>query len=258
MYIVRQCTKCKDYKLLDKFYNQITGRYGKCSYCKSCHKKYRVERYKDPIIKNKEKIRNNIWLAKNKQKIELYRKKRAQAKAEEVEVARKKKKLEKEKITEKKCNKCNEIKKISNFYKDRNGYRFNCKNCQRIDNKKNIKKYVKKRKKIDPLFKLQQNIRCSIRNSIRKQGYTKRSSTHKILGCDFETLKKHIERQFTKGMTWDNQGEWHLDHIYPVSLAKNEEELIKLNHYTNFQPLWAEDNLRKSNNIEEHQIKLRI
>ena len=59
-------------------------------------------------------------------------------------------------------------------------------------------------------------------------------------------------------MTWENQGEWHFDHIIPISSAQTEEEVIKLNHYTNFQPLWAEDNLRKSNKIEPTQIKLRI
>ena len=50
-------------------------------------------------------------------------------------------------------------------------------------------------------------------------------------------------------MSWENAGQWHYDHIYPVSLAKDEEELIRLNHYTNFQPLWAEDNLRKGSKI---------
>jgi hypothetical protein len=50
-------------------------------------------------------------------------------------------------------------------------------------------------------------------------------------------------------MDWNNQGQWHLDHIYPVSLATNETHLIKLNHYTNFQPLWAIDNIKKGNKL---------
>ena len=93
---------------------------------------------------------------------------------------------------------------------------------------------------------------------MKNQGYTKRSKTFDILGVDFDTFKKHIERQFTKGMTWNNHGEWHYDHIIPISSAKTEEEVIKLNHYTNFQPLWAEDNLRKSNKIVPAQVLLRI
>jgi len=51
-------------------------------------------------------------------------------------------------------------------------------------------------------------------------------------------------------MSFKNHGEWHLDHIYPVSLAKSEEEIIKLNHYTNFQPLWAKENIRKGNRLD--------
>ena len=50
-------------------------------------------------------------------------------------------------------------------------------------------------------------------------------------------------------MSWDNRIEWHLDHIIPISLATTEEEIIKLNHYTNFQPLWAEENIRKGNKV---------
>jgi hypothetical protein len=79
-----------------------------------------------------------------------------------------------------------------------------------------------------------------------------------MLGVDWEVAKVHIERQFTKGMNWDNQGEWHIDHIIPLASANNKEELIKLCHYTNLQPLWAEDNLSKSDKIIEQQIKFRI
>ncbi len=116
-------------------------------------------------------------------------------------------------------------------------------------NKQKVNEYYKKRKENDPLFKLRCNIATLIRFYIKKQGYSKKSKTLKILGCTIEEFKVHLENKFVDGMTWDNHGEWHLDHIYPVSLAKDEEELIKLNHYTNFQPLWALDNIRKSNKI---------
>ena len=116
-------------------------------------------------------------------------------------------------------------------------------------NKQKVNEYYKKRKENDPLFKLRCNIATLIRFYIKKQGYSKKSKTLKILGCTIEEFKVHLENKFVDGMTWDNHGEWHLDHIYPVSLAKDEEELIRLNHYTNFQPLWALDNIRKSNKI---------
>jgi hypothetical protein len=124
-----------------------------------------------------------------------------------------------------------------------------------LKNKDKINKYKKNRKLTNPLFKLSHSICSSIGISIKKQGYSKTSRTHEILGCSYEDFKIHLENKFTKGMTWSNYGSWHLDHIYPVSLATDEEHLIKLNHYTNFQPLWAEDNIKKSNNIYEGIIR---
>lgn len=117
------------------------------------------------------------------------------------------------------------------------------------NNREKINEYRKNKIQTNPLFKLRKTISNSILQSIKNKGFTKRSQTYKILGCTYEEFKIYLENQFTKGMSWENQGEWHLDHIYPVSLAKDEEELIKLNHYTNFQPLWAEDNLKKSNKL---------
>ena len=116
-------------------------------------------------------------------------------------------------------------------------------------NKEKRNKNQAKRKLIDPLFKLKCNTYNLVYISLKKQGYSKKSKTYKILGCTFEEFKLYIENKFTEGMSWENRSEWHLDHIYPVSLAKSEEELIKLNHYTNFQPLWALDNIKKSNKI---------
>tara|TARA_R110000782_G_C14565636_1_gene386720 strand:+ start:48 stop:611 length:564 start_codon:yes stop_codon:yes gene_type:complete len=183
------------------------------------------------------------------------------------------------------CAKCKEEKEFTEFYKNKtnkDGYFGHCKDCHnktgreyskkyRKNNKEQIKEkriinyprtrnlvniYINKRREKDFLFKLNGNVRCLIRNSIKKRGYTKKSKSYKILGCTFEEFKEHLERQFTEGMTWKNQGKWHLDHIYPSSLAKDEEELLKLNHYTNFQPLWAIDNFKKGNKIIEKQLTL--
>ena len=120
----------------------------------------------------------------------------------------------------------------------------NNKQNREIINKK-YRDHISKRMKIDPLFKLSRDIPKLVRISIKRYGYSKKSKTYQILGCDWETLKSHIENQFEPWMNWENKGKyngelnygWDIDHIIPVSKAKNEEEMIRLNHYTNLQPL---------------------
>lgn len=81
------------------------------------------------------------------------------------------------------------------------------------------------------------------------KGLNKAESTTKMLGCTVEELKAHLESLFQPRMSWDNHGEWHIDHIKPCSkfdLTDPEQQKICF-HYTNLQPLWAIDNIRKSN-----------
>lgn len=117
------------------------------------------------------------------------------------------------------------------------------------ENKEKRLHYSKTRKNVDPLYKMSESIRNLIGSSIRNKGFTKRSKTFFILGCEYSFFKEYIQAKFKLGMSWENHGEWHYDHIIPVSSAKTEEELIKLNHYTNFQPLWATENIKKSNKL---------
>ena len=101
-----------------------------------------------------------------------------------------------------------------------------------------------------PQNKLSHKVRSLIRMSIKKRGYTKRSKTHEILGCDWEFFKTHIERQFVKGMDWEKMGrEIHIDHITPMATAKTEEDVIALNHFTNLRPMWAKENMSKGARI---------
>jgi hypothetical protein len=111
------------------------------------------------------------------------------------------------------------------------------------------KTYVRERRNTDPLFKLVCNIRTLVSNSVKNGGYNKNSKTSNILGCSYEEFKTYLELKFTDDMSWQNYGKWHLDHIVPVSWALTEDQIIKLNHHSNFQPLWAEDNYRKKNNF---------
>ena len=107
--------------------------------------------------------------------------------------------------------------------------------------------YAINRRKNDPMYRMIQNIQSLIRIGIKKQGFSKNSRTSEILGCTFDEFRHYIEQQFIEGMSWENHGSWHFDHIIPISSATNEAEILKLNHFSNFQPLWAADNIRKSN-----------
>ena len=71
-------------------------------------------------------------------------------------------------------------------------------------------------------------------------------SSTEYLGCNIETLKQHIEQQFTEGMSWENYGEWHIAHKIPLKYNKSSlEEAAQRLHYTNTQPMWASKNMSK-------------
>ena len=123
----------------------------------------------------------------------------------------------------------------------------------RDNNKENLNEYSKERYKTNNLFRLTQNIRNMLLRSFNNKGYKKNSKTENILGCDFLTFKQHLESKFEPWMNWNNFGNWDgtpskenvswdIDHIIPISSAKNEEDIIKLNHYTNLQPLCSYHN----------------
>lgn len=97
--------------------------------------------------------------------------------------------------------------------------------------------------------RLANNLRTRIHHALK--GLCKSKKTLDLLGCDVEFFKKHLEAQFTEGMTWDNYGKdfngWQVDHIIPCAkfdLSKDEDQYACF-HYTNLQPLWAIDNLIK-------------
>lgn len=77
----------------------------------------------------------------------------------------------------------------------------------------------------------------------------KSGSAVKDLGCSIEDFKKYLQSKFQDGMTWENYGEWHIDHIKPLSLFNltDKQQFLQACNYINLQPLWAEENLRKSN-----------
>jgi hypothetical protein len=115
------------------------------------------------------------------------------------------------------------------------------------NNRDFINKKMSHRKKNEPILKL----KMLYRSKINKILGSKREKTFDLIGCSPIKLKQHLEEQFKEGMCWENHGlfGWHIDHIIPLSSAKNDDELKKLCHYTNLQPLWALDNILKRDKL---------
>ena len=115
--------------------------------------------------------------------------------------------------------------------------------------------YQKSRYNSEPLFAMMSRLRARVRIFLKSNDYTRSSTTKEIIGCEVEELKTHIESKFVNGMSWDNRGQWHIDHIVPLASAKSLDEVIKLCHYTNLQPLWAKDNLSKGCKLQQQPKK---
>jgi hypothetical protein len=115
----------------------------------------------------------------------------------------------------------------------------------------NRRRWAKEKRIKDPLFKFTENVRALIWLSFNryiKRGH-KPARTQTILGCDIDFFVNYILSKCPEGTTLEDFGArgYHIDHIIPISSAKTEEEVLKLCHYTNFQPLFWLDNIRKSN-----------
>lgn len=109
--------------------------------------------------------------------------------------------------------------------------------------------YKKNQLKVDPLAKLRKNLRVRLYTALTRNQWVKKGKLKDYLGCSIEDLKKHLESKFWPNMTWDNYGDWHIDHIVPLASAIDEQGILKLCHYTNLQPLWAKDNLSKGDTL---------
>lgn len=176
------------------------------------------------------------------------------------------------------CSKCKRELPIENFYKDKFqicGYDQWCKDCRREyrkircqteeyrkynrikqaeirqskDYRKKVNEYVNNRFKIDINFKFSHHIRSRIRRVLK--GEIKSGHSLELLGCSIDELKVHLEQQFEPGMTWNNYGEWQIDHIIPCAkfdFSNPIHQRICFN-YRNLQPLWAEENNKKKDNL---------
>jgi len=210
---MKKCSKCKNIKEDNSFYSNKYMKSGLSSRCKECQKiaaKLHNDNnpdYKEYIIEYRRKYYN-----KNNEYFKEYLKKWNSIHSPSIERQK--------------------------YIRE-----FNNKNYKRYKNSRN--KYQRNRRKTDPLYKLSKNIRASISVIFSKNNYIKMSRTHQILCCSYEEFKQYLESKMENWMSWNNYGKyngelnygWDMDHIIPVSSANSEEELIRLNHYSNFQPL---------------------
>lgn len=160
------------------------------------------------------------------------------------------------------CSICNNKRGLDHYYKNR--LVILNRQYNRYHNDEEFKKkhslscvnITRERKKYDINFKLSLNLRASLRQRLKRdKGKRNIGKTIKMIGCTLNELKIYLESKFQPGMTWDNWGVngWHIDHIKPLSSfdLTDETQFKEANHYTNLQPLWAKDNLRKYNKYEQ-------
>jgi hypothetical protein len=204
------CSKCKEKKTVDCFYKDKTRKDGFRSRCKKC---CLIESY-DYENRNPNVVKNKtLKYRKNNQ--------------------------DKIKLSNKEWREKNEnyLKKRMKLWRD--------------NNKNHIKIYKKNKYNNNFLYKLTENVRCRIKTFLKIKNLTKKNKTFDVVGCSPQFLKEYLENKFIDGMTWENYGfySWHIDHIIPLSSAKTEEEIYKLCHYSNLQPLWDKENLSKGSKL---------
>lgn len=250
---MKKCKRCNQEKEFHNFHKSSKYEDGLVIYCKDCRKKDGIN-YRE---NNKEKISNR------KQE---YKKKNIDKVKETNRVSGKKYKLknkEKIKIQSKFYREKNseKLKIARKFYKEKNKDKiieYNTQNSERIknykknyysSNKEKISNTLKSKYHSDPLFKLKHLVRNRISKFLKTKNWSKNSRTFEMIGCSPADLKLYLEGKFLEGMMWENHGKWHIDHIIPLSSAETGKEVYQLSHYTNLQPLWSEDNLKKNNKL---------
>lgn len=244
------CTKCEEEKPFSEFVKRVASKDGLGHRCKPCVSLYQSARRNG---ENRERIlaEKRDWFKKNKEEIAIRSKAHYQANKKRI--------LAQNKVYRSLESSKAKAKTRYKSYYEANKERILAVN--KIWNKTHkeqlreiAKKWRKRKWNNDPLYKLKMSISLHIRLSMRHvAGAKKRQKTCEILECSVSEFKTCIEKQFEEGMTWDNWGrldkEWQLDHIVPVSLGKTEEEIIHLNHYSNFRPLWSKENMLKSDKL---------
>lgn len=224
------CVNCKELKNTCEFHKNKSKKDGLQDSCKLCRKLKSIEKYED------RKVYNQDWYLKNKENIIRKSNLRYFEKKNEINYERKVR------------YKNDELYRQNQLSLNRNYY---------INNKEKILYHMKiwsesnkeKRNEISRKhYKKHITLmicRRLIKRALKFLGTKKEDSTIDILGYSPIDLKKHIDGKFIDGMTWENYGEWHIDHIKPISSFEKNEDPKIVNSLDNLQPLWAFDNLSK-------------
>lgn len=227
------CSKCGI-----KFIKEKWGRI--CNKCK-CIDRKRYDAEKRDELKIKDKERKSKKYYENR---ELMLEKSKKYRQKNLEKSR-------ERDRNRYREKAEEIKAYLKVYNEKNrkiilskAKKYNSREDVKERRRNYGRKYTKNRRKIDEMYNFKYQMRSFISNRFKGWG-SKSLKTEEILGCSFQELKSHLESKFGSWMTWENRGlyngfpncGWDLDHIIPMSSAQTKEDIIRLNHYTNLQPL---------------------
>jgi len=260
---MKTCTKCNIEKEYSDFYKFNRSKDGYTSHCKECRKK-EVKKYRE---ENKEKISVGLklWRHKNKEKIKESKKLYYEDNKEEILIKNKKyrdsnKEFIKELNDRYQKNNKEKLKEKKKIYNSKESSKENMRNWRK-NNINKVKEYRERYTKTEGCKKDRKNWynklqkerphiwawRSVLSNSLKRLDTKKSSSTIKMLGYSAEDLKIHLESLFTIDMSWDNYGEWHIDHKKPVSLYDKDTDVSIVNSLDNLQPLWKLENLSKGN-----------
>ena len=217
----RICSLCNINQPISSFRKHPKGKDGLYSQCLKCEALKNKSRY---LKSETKEIRKN-WRNLNREKIRAYQKVNYWSNVDNNrEKARKK----------------GQKFRTSDSYKN-----------WRDSNRDRLNSWYRQKRQTDPLYKLACNCRNRI-YSILKNKY-KKSAWKNIIGCTTEELHNYLESKFQPGMSWDNYGygtdKWNIDHIMPLSSAKNKKEIIDLCNFKNLQPMWQVENFKKSDKI---------
>lgn len=230
---MKKCVKCNILKSVKNFTKVKYNKDGRRSYCNECHNNLNKLYRNNNLEKNKENARKRYEEKKeiiDKQNRESYHR-------------NKYKNIEHKKIVRKLYYELNKEKIQKTLLK-----RLNLPEV-REKLRKYQREWARKKIKLDLNFRIKKNLRCRIWSVLN--GIYKSKRTEQLLGCTIDELKNYLSNKFQSGMSWKNYGKWHIDHIKPCDafdLTKEEEQSECFN-YTNLQPLWKIENLRKSNKI---------